>query len=324
MKVYPAIWSHCPCKQVGEWNHQSVLLHEAIDALQLKPEGVYVDGTYGRGGHSQLILEQLSSEGRLLVVDKDPAAIASANQAFGEDPRTYIYRGSFADIGDAVVQTGWQRKADGILLDLGVSSPQLDDASRGFSFRQQGPLDMRMNPEAGESAAQWLAHAEEQEIAHVLREFGEERFSKRIARAIVNARQAAPIDTTQQLAAIVAAAVPTREKGKDPSTRTFQAIRIYINHELDDLQACLDQSVDLLAKGGRLVVISFHSLEDRIVKRFIRKQVQGDQLPPDLPVTHVEVNARLRSVGKPIRAGENEIRTNPRARSAIMRVAERL
>lgn len=324
MKVCRASWSHCPCKQVGEWIHQSVLLHEAIDALQLKPEGVYVDGTYGRGGHSQLILEQLSSEGRLLVVDKDPAAIASAGQAFGDDPRTYIYRGSFADIGAALAQTGWQREVDGILLDLGVSSPQLDDASRGFSFRQQGPLDMRMNPEAGESAAQWLAHATEQEIATVLWEFGEERFSRRIARAIVQARETTPIDTTQQLAAIVATAVPTREKGKDPSTRTFQAIRIYINHELDDLQACLEQSVDLLASGGRLVIISFHSLEDRIVKRFIRKQVQGEQLPHDLPVTHIEVNARLRSIGKPIRAGENEIKNNPRARSAIMRVAERI
>ena len=322
MKVCLAIWSHCPCKQVGDWIHQSVLLREAIDALQLKPGGVYVDGTYGRGGHSQMILEKLSSDGRLLVVDKDPAAIANAKQALGSDPRTYIYRGSFAEIRQAMTEAGWNRKADGILLDLGVSSPQLDDASRGFSFRQEGPLDMRMDPDRGESAAQWLAHAEEQDIAHVLREYGEERFSKRIARAIVKARDEATIDTTQQLAAIVAAAVPTREKGKDPSTRTFQAIRIYINHELDDLKACLEQSVELLASGGRLVVISFHSLEDRIVKRFIRKQVQGEQLPPDLPVTHVEVNAKLRSVGKPVKASDEEIKNNPRARSAIMRVAE--
>ncbi len=324
MKVYLVIWSHCPCRQVGDWIHQSVLLREAIDALQLKPGGVYVDGTYGRGGHSQMILEQLSSDGRLLVVDKDPAAIASAEQAFGSDTRTYIYRGSFAEIGQAITEAGWNRKVDGILLDLGVSSPQLDDAARGFSFRQEGPLDMRMDPEHGESAAQWLAHEDEQEIAHVLKEYGEERFSKRIARAIVKAREETPIDTTQQLAAIVAAAVPTREKGKDPSTRTFQAIRIYINHELDDLKACLEQSVELLATGGRLVVISFHSLEDRIVKRFIRKQVQGEQLPPDLPVTHIQVNAKLRSVGKPVRASNEEIKSNPRARSAIMRIAERV
>jgi len=318
------IWSHCPSRQVGDWIHQSVLLREAIEALQLKPGGVYVDGTYGRGGHSQMILKQLSSDGRLLVVDKDPAAIACAEQAMGSDPRTYIYRGSFAEIGKALSETDWNRKADGILLDLGVSSPQLDDAARGFSFRQEGPLDMRMDPEQGESAAQWLAHEDEQEIAHVLKEYGEERFSKRIARAIVKAREETPIDTTQQLAAIVAAAVPTREKGKDPSTRTFQAIRIYINHELDDLKACLEQSVELLATGGRLVVISFHSLEDRIVKRFIRKQVQGEQLPPDLPITHIQVNAKLRSVGKPVKAGNDEIKNNPRARSAIMRIAERV
>ena len=327
MKVSRVIWSHCLCKQskqVGEWIHQSVLLHEAIDALQIKPGGVYVDGTYGRGGHSQMILEQLSSDGRLLVVDKDPAAIASAEQALGKDPRTYIYRGSFAEFGKAMTATGWQRPADGILLDLGVSSPQLDDAGRGFSFRQQGPLDMRMDPERGESAAQWLANAEEQDIARILKEYGEERFSKRIARAIVKARDESPIDTTQRLAAIVAAAVPTREKGKDPATRTFQAIRIYINHELEDLQSCLEQSVELLASGGRLVVISFHSLEDRMVKRFIRKQVQGDQLPLDLPVTHVEINARMRTIGKPVKASDKEIRNNPRARSAIMRVAERL
>lgn len=307
-----------------EWTHQSVLLHEAIEALELKPGGVYVDGTYGRGGHSQMILEQLSSEGRLLVVDKDPAAIASAEQAFGNDSRTYIYRGSFAEIGQALHQTGWERPADGILLDLGMSSPQLDDASRGFSFRQEGPLDMRMNPDEGESAAQWLAHADEKDIAYVLKEFGEERFSKRVARAIVQAREESPIDTTQRLAAIAAQAIPFREKGKDPATRTFQAIRIYINHELEDLKNCLEQSVEALAPGGRLVVISFHSLEDRIVKRFIRKQVQGDQLPLDLPVTYVEVNAKMRAIGKPVKASYEETRNNPRARSAIMRIAERL
>ena len=309
---------------MGEWTHQSVLLEEAIAALRIKPEGVYVDGTYGRGGHSQMILQQLSADGRLLVIDKDPAAIATAQQLLGNDPRTYIYSGSYADLGEIIAKTGWQRPLDGILLDLGVSSPQLDDPERGFSFRKAGPLDMRMDPSRGESAAAWLAHASEQEISQVLKDYGEERFHKRIARAIVNARQDSPIDTTQGLAAIVAAAVPMREKGKDPATRSFQGIRIFINHELEDLQRCLDGAVDLLAAGGRLVVISFHSLEDRIVKRFIRKQCKGDEYPLDLPITHVESNAKLREVGKMVRPSEAEIKGNPRARSATMRVAERL
>lgn len=305
-------------------SHQSVLLEEAIAALRLKPEGVYVDGTYGRGGHSEMILQQLSAQGRLLVIDKDPVAIAAARAALGDDQRTYIYSGSYARLPEIVAKTGWERPADGILLDLGVSSPQLDDPARGFSFRQSGPLDMRMDPATGESAASWLAQAPEQEISRVLRDYGEERFHKRIARAIVRARQEAPIDTTQRLAAIVAAAIPTREHGKDPATRSFQGIRIYINHELDELQECLASSVELLAAGGRLVVISFHSLEDRIVKRFIRKQSRGDEYPPDLPITHVESKATLREVGKPVRPSEAEIKRNPRARSAIMRVAERI
>lgn len=271
-----------------------------------------------------MILQQLSAEGRLLVIDKDPAAIAAARLALADDPRTYIYSGSYARLDEIFAQTGWQRPADGILLDLGVSSPQLDDPQRGFSFRQSGPLDMRMDPSRGESAAAWLAHADEQDISHVLKEYGEERFHKRIARAIVKAREESPIDTTQRLAAIVAAAIPTREQGKDPATRAFQGIRIYINQELDDLQQCLEHSVDLLAAGGRLVVISFHSLEDRIVKRFMRKQSKGDEYPLDLPITHVESNAKLREIGKAMRPSEAEVKRNPRARSAIMRVAERL
>lgn len=271
-----------------------------------------------------MILQQLSAQGRLLVMDKDPAAIAAAQQQLGVDPRTYIYRGSFAQLGPAMAATGWERQADGILLDLGVSSPQLDDAQRGFSFRKSGPLDMRMDPATGQSAAQWLAEASEQDISRVLKELGEERFHRRIARAIVNARVQATITTTRELAAIVAAAIPTREQGKDPATRTFQAIRIHINRELEDLQRCLEASVDLLAQGGRLVVISFHSLEDRIVKRFMRAQSRGEEFPLDLPVTHVESNARLRIIGKPVRPGTAETRANPRARSAIMRVAERL
>jgi len=271
-----------------------------------------------------MILQQLSADGRLLAIDKDPTAIASAQAVFGNDPRTYIYSGSYAQIDEIVANTGWARKVDGILLDLGVSSPQLDDPERGFSFRQPGPLDMRMDPSRGESAAAWLAHASEQDISQVLKDYGEERFHKRIARAIVKARAEAPIDTTQRLAAIVAAAIPTREQGKDPATRSFQGIRIYLNHELEDLQRCLDNSVELLATGGRLVVISFHSLEDRIVKRFMRKQSKGDEYPLDLPITHVESNAKLREVGKAVRPSEVEIKHNPRARSAIMRVAERL
>jgi len=304
--------------------HQSVLRNEALAALHIKPEGVYIDGTYGRGGHSQMILQQLSESGRLLVIDKDPAAIATAQERLGDDTRTYIYRGSFAELAEAVEATGWQQPVDGILLDLGVSSPQLDEAERGFSFRQDGPLDMRMDPDSGVSAAQWLATVEEQDLVKVLKEYGEERFAKRIARAITQTREETPINTTQQLASIVAKAVPTREKGKDPATRTFQAIRIEINHELDDLKRSLAASVELLNKGGRLVVISFHSLEDRIVKRFIRDQVKGQELPHDLPIRHVEINSTMKSIGKAVKANEDEVKANPRARSAIMRVAEKL
>lgn len=309
---------------VSEHQHETVLLNEAIEALQIEPEGVYVDGTYGRGGHSQMILERLSESGRLLVMDKDPAAIEAAKRSLADDPRTYIYSGSFAAISDALQDTGWNRQADGVLLDLGVSSPQLDDAERGFSFRRDGPLDMRMDPEQGMSAAEWLARVKEDELVKILFEYGEERFARRIARAILKERENLAITRTQQLASIVAQSVPTREKGKDPATRTFQAIRIHINHELDDLEQCLAASVESLNKGGRLVVISFHSLEDRIVKRFMRKQSKGEQLPHDLPVRHVELNAHLKLVGKPVRASEDEVKSNPRARSAIMRVAEKL
>lgn len=309
---------------VSEHQHETVLLNEAVAALQIKPEGVYIDGTYGRGGHSQMILEQLTESGHLLVMDKDPAAIAVAQQRFNGDSRTYIYSGSFARISDALAETGWGEPADGILLDLGVSSPQLDEAGRGFSFRRDGPLDMRMDPQQGMSAAEWLAQVKEDELVRVLFEFGEERYARRIARAILREQEKLAITRTQQLASIVAEAVPSREKGKDPATRTFQAIRIEINHELEDLKTCLNASVDLLAKGGRLVVISFHSLEDRIVKRFMREQSKGKQYPHDLPIRHVELGGHLKIVGKPVRASETEIVNNPRARSAIMRVAEKL
>ncbi|MCG6886179.1 MAG: 16S rRNA (cytosine(1402)-N(4))-methyltransferase RsmH [Proteobacteria bacterium] len=304
--------------------HQPVLLEEALQGLNIKSDGIYVDGTFGRGGHATALLSRLGASGRLLALDKDPQAIAEAERCIGKDERFTLRQSSFADLKETTRTLGWLGQVDGILLDLGVSSPQLDDASRGFSFQQDGPLDMRMNPDAGQSAAEWLAGAREQDIVKVLKEYGEERFARRIARAILKTRSEQPITTTGQLAAIVAAAVPSREPGKDPATRSFQAIRIFINHELDDLQACLTQVLDVLKPGGRLVVISFHSLEDRLVKRFIREQEKGDRFPPDMPVTHIQLNPRLRAVGKPVRPAEAEIRANPRARSAIMRVAERL
>jgi len=308
----------------GEDAHRPVLLEEALQALNIKANGHYVDGTFGRGGHSGALLARLDQNGSLLALDKDPAAVAEARRRFGQDARFTIRQTSFANLKQEVTALGWLGQVDGILLDLGVSSPQLDDASRGFSFQKEGPLDMRMDPSQGRSAAVWLAEAREQDITRVLKEFGEERFAKRIARAIVKARAEKPIQTTGQLAAIVAAAVPTREPGKDPATRSFQAIRIFINKELEDLKACLEDVLAVLKPEGRLVVISFHSLEDRLIKRFIREQEKGDKFPPDLPVTQLQLQPRLRAVGKPVRAGDAELRTNPRARSAIMRVAERL
>lgn len=305
-------------------SHQTVLLHEAVAALQVQPGGIYVDGTYGRGGHSRMIRDLLGPAGKLMVIDKDLDAIAQARAEFAGDELTYIYKGSFAQIGEFVTALGWKGRVSGVLLDLGVSSPQLDDPARGFSFRENGPLDMRMDTASGMSASQWLMQASEQEIADVIFHFGEERYARRIARAIVRERATTPIDTTRQLAAIVATAVPTRERNKDPATRSFMAIRIFINRELDDLQHCLDQLHDILAPGGRVVIISFHSLEDRIVKRFMRDMSRGEQLPPDLPVTYVEIKPKWRLVSKAIKAGEAEIATNVRARSAVMRVAEKV
>lgn len=300
--------------------HKTVLLDEAVEALVIDPDGVYVDGTFGRGGHSRLILSQLSEKGRLIGIDKDPYAIATANELKAEDGRFDIHHGSFAEVD----QVSGEDLVDGILLDLGVSSPQLDDPERGFSFMNDGPLDMRMNHSAGESAAQWLARAEEQEISKVIWEYGEDRFSRRMARAIVRERKGASILTTRRLADIIAAACPTREKGKHPATRAFQAIRIHINRELDDLIDCLDHALEKLKPGGRLVVISFHSLEDRIVKRFIRKQEKGDDLPSWLPVREDQLNKRMKSLGKAKKPGKREVDENPRARSAIMRIAEKL
>ncbi|UTW14103.1 16S rRNA (cytosine(1402)-N(4))-methyltransferase RsmH [Marinobacterium rhizophilum] len=310
---------------IQDFSHTTVLLHEAVEALVQDPDAFYIDGTFGRGGHSGLILQQLQASGRVLAIDKDPEAITYAGERFGDEPRFEIERGSFADMDQYVRARNLAGKVGGILLDLGVSSPQLDDAARGFSFLNEGPLDMRMNPDVGQSAAQWIATASEKEMADVIFTYGEERFARRMARAIVAARQEVQITTTAQLAKIIAEANPAWEKGKNPATRAFQAIRIHINRELEDLERCLDQALDLLSIGGRLVVISFHSLEDRIVKRFMRKHVKGDEhLPRGIPVTQDMLNQRLKSVGKAIKASPAEVDKNPRARSAVMRIAVRI
>lgn len=305
--------------------HQPVLLEEAIAALAIQPAGIYVDGTFGRGGHARAILERLGPTGRLFAMDKDPAAEQAARDQFGSDTRFTIVGGSFSMLEQLAQSHGVSGRIDGILLDLGVSSPQLDDPERGFSFQQDGPLDMRMDPAHGQSAADWLAEVDERTLDGVLRDLGEERFHRRVARAIVTARTSQPLRSTAALAELVSKAVPTREKNKHPATRTFQAIRIYINRELEDLQACLEQAVRVLAAAGRLVVISFHSLEDRIVKRFMREQSRGrDDLPPDLPIPAQELGVTLRVLGKARRPSEAECAANPRARSAVLRVAERL
>ncbi len=308
---------------MNEHHHVPVLLEEALQALQVKQDGVYVDATYGRGGHAQEILKRLGTHGQLLVFDRDPQACEDARRKFGADARMKITQGPFSLLERTIDNFGLAGKINGILFDLGVSSPQLDDARRGFSFRSDGSLDMRMNPLVGESAADWIRRAEENEIARVIREYGEERFAKRIARSIVIEREIEPITTTRRLAEIVTRAIPSREKNKDPATRTFQAIRIHINRELEELQEVLPQTIRLLATGGRLVAISFHSLEDRIVKHFLRAEMKGDDLPPDFPVRHDQFHPRLKTVGKVIRAGDAEAMRNPRARSAVLRVAER-
>ncbi|KAA0873925.1 16S rRNA (cytosine(1402)-N(4))-methyltransferase RsmH [Nitrincola tapanii] len=306
------------------FSHITVLLEEAVDALVTDPAGCYVDGTFGRGGHSRRVLERLAETGQLIAFDKDPQAIEHAQRLAAEDSRFQIMHASFSELEQAMKTRGLSGKVQGVLLDLGVSSPQLDDPQRGFSFQQDGPLDMRMNTQAGESAAEWIARASESEIADVMFQYGEERFSRRMAKAIVNARQQTPITTTAQLAAIVSAANPRWEKGKHPATRAFQGIRIHINRELEEIEQCLDQALEILAPGGHLVVISFHSLEDRLVKRFIRRHVKGDEhLPVDMPVTQAMLRQRLKSLGKAIRASEAEVAANPRSRSAVMRVAEK-
>ncbi|MGH8677427.1 MAG: 16S rRNA (cytosine(1402)-N(4))-methyltransferase RsmH [Burkholderiales bacterium] len=301
--------------------HITVLLEEAVDALKIKSNGKYVDATLGLGGHTRAILNRLSSFGRVIALDRDPHAIAACREP--SDARLTLVHARFSQLLD-VLQGAGVSGVDGVLLDLGVSSPQLDNAARGFSFRHDGPLDMRMDPSSCPSVAEWLANATEKQIVEVINRYGEERFAKQIARAIVAARSRQRLDRTRQLAEIVAKAVPTREPRQDPATRTFQALRIYINQELEELEMTLPRSVQCLNETGRLVVISFHSLEDRIVKRFMRNESQPT-VPARLPLrSHEMPKPRLKLVGKPIRPSADEVRVNARARSAVMRVAERL
>jgi 16S rRNA (cytosine1402-N4)-methyltransferase len=301
--------------------HRAVLLAEAIEALRIRPDGAYVDATFGRGGHATAILARLDQRGRLLALDRDPEAVAAAQSI--RDPRFAVRHARFSQLADVLRESGLG-PLDGALFDLGVSSPQLETAARGFSFRADAPLDMRMDPTHGESAAEWLARVTEGELRGVIKEYGEERFAGPIAKAIVAARTRERIDRTVQLARIVAAAVRTREVGQDPATRTFQALRIHVNQELEELSLALPQTLERLAPGGRLAVISFHSLEDRIVKRFLRSHAHPE-VPERLPLKATEMpQPRLRLVGKPVRPSSEEVSVNPRARSAIMRVAEKL
>ncbi|MGP7734510.1 MULTISPECIES: 16S rRNA (cytosine(1402)-N(4))-methyltransferase RsmH [Oceanimonas] len=304
--------------------HITVLLDEAVAGLNIRPDGIYVDGTFGRGGHSRHILSKLGPNGRLLAIDRDPAAIAVAEQI--DDPRFTILHGPFSRLADMMEAAGLTGKIDGVLLDLGVSSPQLDEAERGFSFQKDGPLDMRMDPTSGQSAADWLNHADADDIAWVLKTFGEERHARKIARAIVLDRQTTPWTRTRQLAEMIARVNPSKEKNKHAATRSFQAIRIYINSELDEIDQALNGALRVLATGGRLSVISFHSLEDRLVKHFIRKQEKGPEVPPGLPLTEAQLagGRTLKSVGKAQKPSAEEVAANPRARSSVLRVAERL
>jgi 16S rRNA (cytosine1402-N4)-methyltransferase len=304
--------------------HVPVLLDEVLGALNVRPGGRYVDATFGRGGHTAAILERVGEEGRVIAIDRDPAAIAAGRARFATENRLTLVSSPFASLAQIVAELGLLGGIDGVLLDLGVSSPQLDDAARGFSFAHDGPLDMRMDCEAGTTAAQFVARASERELERVIREYGEERFAKRIARAIVTARAAAPITRTAQLAAIVSDAVPTREPGKHPATRTFQALRIHVNDEFGQLKSALAGALEVLAPGGRLCVISFHSLEDAIVKRFMQTHSQDDPVYAGLPEIPAHARAKIKRIGRAVHPSPAEVARNPRARSAIMRVAERV
>lgn len=309
----------------SEFKHISVLLDECIEALAIKPGGIYIDATFGRGGHSAHILDALGGDGQLIAFDRDPQAIQAAER-FAEDKRFRIIHAPFGNMAEEIESLGLTGKIDGVLMDLGVSSPQLDDAERGFSFLRDGPLDMRMDTSKGQSAADWLAHAEEQDITQVIKEFGEEKFGKRIAHAIVNTRKETPITRTAQLATIIDQAVPVKDKYKHPATRAFQGIRIYINAELEQLRVGLKAATQVLAKEGRLAVISFHSLEDRLVKRFIKDQSKGKVVPHNMPITQAEIDADkvLKALGRAIKPSEEEVMNNVRSRSSVLRVAEKL
>jgi 16S rRNA (cytosine1402-N4)-methyltransferase len=307
---------------MNTYQHQPVLLEEAVTSLRIRGDGFYLDGTFGRGGHSRAVMARLTEQGRLFTLDKDPQALQAGLEEWGEDPRFSIVQGSFAEMDRLVQEWGIERNLDGILLDLGVSSPQLDDPERGFSFRNGGPLDMRMDPTKGVSAAEWIAETPEREMSRVFWEFGEERHARRIARNIVKARQQQSLVTTTQLAELIEKTIGNKEK-KHPATRCFQAIRIFVNSELDDLTSGLEAAIRQLRPGGRLVVISFHSLEDRLVKRTFREAVRPGQVRRNIP-DHPDWTPTLKTIGKAIRPSEQETSANPRARSATMRVAEKL
>lgn len=305
------------------FNHEPVLLDEALDALAIRAEGCYLDATFGRGGHGSQILQQLGAAGRLVALDRDPTAIALGRARFADEARLQLVQCAFADLAQALAVAG-VAGLDGALFDLGVSSPQLDEAARGFSFMQDGPLDMRMDNSTGITAAAWLAKVNERELQRVISEYGEERFARRIAGAIVQRRAVQAVATTADLAQIVSAAVPTREPGKHPATRTFQAIRIAVNNELQQIDTALEQVLSQLKPGGRLCVISFHSLEDQRVKKFMQQHSQDDPMYAGLPMVPSERRAKLKRIGKAIHPGDAEVQRNPRARSAILRVAERV
>jgi 16S rRNA (cytosine1402-N4)-methyltransferase len=303
--------------------HKPVLLDEVIKALNIRSDGFYIDGTFGRGGHSREIIKRLGDKGRLLAFDKDPDAVMSVGVDLIQDERFEIIKGSFTMLMRYVKQHEIKKQVSGVLFDFGVSSPQLDDIKRGFSFRYDAPLDMRMNPTEGESASEWLNKASEKEIADVIYKYGEERASRKISKAIIKIRKKTPIHRTKQLAEIICKAIPSNKKDIYPATKTFQAFRIYINHELDEIREVLPQATDVLCKGGRLAAISFHSLEDRIVKRFMRDQSKPKDQPLELPVAQDYRDIKLKLVGKKIRPSEDEVSKNQRARSALLRVAER-
>ena len=310
-------------KQI-EYEHTPVLLNEVVQGLNIHSDGCYVDCTFGRGGHSRAILQSLNADGRLLALDKDPEAMATVDARLLQDSRFVLMHGSYTMLRKLIEVNKKMHQVHGILFDLGVSSPQLDNPLRGFSFAKNGQLDMRMDNSRGTTAAEWLNSATEREIEEVLHKYGEERYAKRIARAIVNTRGNEPMLRTIQLAELIAATVPSREKSKHPATRTFQAIRIFLNRELEELQTALEQAVDILANGGRLLVITFHSLEDRLVKRFMRNMARGDYYPPGVPVTSNMLKPAMKLIGKAVYPQADEIKSNPRARSAVLRIAEKI